>query len=662
MKNFKSIAKPLSWFMAFLMIAFVVGCNGVNILGSGSASMGNSAKAITAYSLSWTAGSATATINESTKTIAVTVPYNTPLTALIATFTTTGTGVKVGTTTQISGTTSNTFISSPVVYVVTATDGSTASYNVIVTVALKTDKAITAFSLLGYSGVISEVAKTIAVTLPAGTTATTIKSLIATFTTTGTGVVVGTAGQTSGKTPNDFTSPVVYIVSDANASTASYTVTVTVASVTAKAITAYSLAGVAGVITPPAGTTHGTIAVALPSGTSTIQIATFTSTGQGNPTVLGVPQISNTTSNSFAGIVTYIVTAADNSTATYDVTVTVASTASKAITAYSLGGISGIITGLNISVTMPTGTDVTNLVALFTSTGQGLPTVAGVKQISGTTSNNFTSSKAYLVTAQDASTATYTVTVAFAVPNPTAPTLGEAGRFLILASQAITNVPTSALSNGDLGIMDQARSYYTGFTNGATAGQFTELTGGMSYAPDDLCPAPYACPLHYSTPVVGATWTSAGAMITQVRTDLTTAYNFLAAGTNPTSPVTTLASNELGGLTLVRGVYSSAVDLLISTPLHLDAQGDPSAVFIITTAGKITNGVTGNIVLDNGAQARNIYWRSAGITTIAAGTTFYGSIFADTQVNVLSGAIITGSLFAVTDQVTLISDAVTKAP
>lgn len=316
-----------------------------------------------------------------------------------------------------------------------------------------------------------------------------------------------------------------------------------------------------------------------------------------------------------------------------------------------------------ILVTLPTGTAVTSLIATFTSTGKGVPTVAGVNQFSSVTSNDFTTPKDYLVTAADASTVTYTVTVVVStVANPTAPALGEAGRFLILASQTITNVPTSALSNGDLGIMDQARSYYAGFTPGVSYGQFTELTGGMSYASDDLCPAPYACPLHYSTPVVGATWTSAGTMITQVRTDLTTAYNFLAAGTNPTSPVTTLASPELGGLTLVRGVYSSAVDLLISTPLHLDAQGDPNAVFIITTNGKITNGVTGNIVLDNGAQARNIYWRSAGITTIAAGTTFYGNVFAFSQVNVLAGAIITGSLFAVTDQVTLISDAVTKAP
>jgi hypothetical protein len=523
---------------------------------------------------------------------------------------------------------------------------------------LASSKAVTSFSIAGNAVTINESAKTLEVTVPNGTVVT---ALVATFTTTGASVKVGTTAQTSGTTPNDFTSPVAYVVTAADGSTTSYNVTVIVASVTAKAITAYSLRGVAGTINESAKT----IAATLPYGTAvTSLIATFTSTGHGVPTVAAVAQISGTTPNDFTSPVAYVVTAADGSTTSYNVTVIVASVTAKAITAYSLSGITGIITepAHSILVTLPTGTVVTNQIATFTSTGHGVPTVAGVNQLSGVTPNNFTTPKAYLVTAADASTATYTVSVAFAVPNPTAPTLGEAGRFLILASQKITNVPTSILSNGDLGIMDQARSYYAGFTNGASYGQFTELTVGMSYAPDDLCPAPYACPRHYSTPVVGATWTDAATMITQVRTDLTTASNFLAAGTNPTSPVTTLASTELGGLTLVRGVYSSAVDLLVSTPLHLDAQGDPTAVFIITTNGKITTGATGNIILDNNAQAKNVYWRSAGITTIAAGTTFYGSVFAHTQINVLAGVNITGSLYAVTDQVTLISDTVTKAP
>jgi hypothetical protein len=87
------------------------------------------AKAITAFSLAGVTG----TINEMGKTIAVTMPFGTDLTALVATFTTTGSIVKVGSTLQISGTTANNFTIS-VVYTVTAADATTQDYIVMVTV------------------------------------------------------------------------------------------------------------------------------------------------------------------------------------------------------------------------------------------------------------------------------------------------------------------------------------------------------------------------------------------------------------------------------------------------------------------------------------------------------------------------------------------------
>jgi hypothetical protein len=91
-------------------------------------------KALTTFSL--TDGTITAvagTIDEAAKTVSVTLPAGTPVTALVATFTSTGVGVAVGTTAQVSGTTANDF-TSPVTYVVTAEDGTTASYLVTATV------------------------------------------------------------------------------------------------------------------------------------------------------------------------------------------------------------------------------------------------------------------------------------------------------------------------------------------------------------------------------------------------------------------------------------------------------------------------------------------------------------------------------------------------
>lgn len=72
--------------------------------------------------------------------------------------------------------------------------------------------------------------------------------------------------------------------------------------------------------------------------------------------------------------------------------------------------VTGEITGNNIAVTVPFGTDVTDLVATFSYTGTNV-TIDGNEQLSGTTSNDFTNPVVYTVTAEDSSTESYTVTV-----------------------------------------------------------------------------------------------------------------------------------------------------------------------------------------------------------------------------------------------------------
>ena len=93
--------------------------SGPNINLNLTAPVASSAKAITAYS--FTSPAATGVIDEGAHTITVPVPHGTNVTALVATFTTTGASVKVGTTDQVSGTTPNDF-TNPVTYTVTAAD------------------------------------------------------------------------------------------------------------------------------------------------------------------------------------------------------------------------------------------------------------------------------------------------------------------------------------------------------------------------------------------------------------------------------------------------------------------------------------------------------------------------------------------------------------
>ncbi len=156
-------------------------------------------------------------------TIAITVPFGTNLSALAASFSTTGASVKVGATEQVSGSTVNKF-TAPLVYTVTAADNSTtALYTVTVTAAANTDKAITSFAVANTTAIINEAAKTISVIVAKSLDLT---ALIADFTTTGIGVNISGTAQVSGMTTNDFSNPLTYTVTANDASTTTYSVSV----------------------------------------------------------------------------------------------------------------------------------------------------------------------------------------------------------------------------------------------------------------------------------------------------------------------------------------------------------------------------------------------------------------------------------------------------
>jgi hypothetical protein len=658
----------------------------------------SSDKAITSFSFVLPA--VTGIINETAKTIAVTVPVGTNLTALVATFTTTGTGVKVGTMSQTSIATPNNF-TSPVAYVVTAADASTATYTVTVTIASSSAKAITAYSFAGYTGAvgtINETAKTIAVTVPFGTPLT---ALVATFTTTGAVVNVGTTVQTSLSTPNNFTSPVAYIVTAGDASTATYTVTVTIASNSAKAITSYSFAGYTGA----AGTineTAKTIAVTVPFGTPlTALVATFATTGTGVKVGTTV-QVSATTPNNFTSPVAYVVTAGDASTATYTVTVTIASNSAKAITAYSFAGYTGAGGTINetaktIAVTVPFGTPLTALVATFTTTGTGVK-VGTTVQTSAATPNDFTSPVVYTVTAGDASTVNYTVTVtvaqntakaitaySFALYAGATGTINETAKTIavivpygtpltalvatftttgtgvkvgttVQTSTATPNDFTSpvvyTVTAGDASTVNYtvtvtvSQSIVLGLAGtfailatSAISGSGNHITGDVGLNPGSaqgIAPSEITGNIHVDdTAVINA------------QASLLAAFNdAVSRSTNAQS-----LPGNLGGLTKAPGLYVNGSSSGISGTganaiLTLDAGGDPNAVFIFKMSSTFVMDPGTSIVLSGSAKAQNVYFWVGSSATLDTTTIFKGIILAAVTITVNNGANIVGSLFA----------------
>ncbi|RJE88734.1 DUF5018 domain-containing protein [Paenibacillus sp. 1011MAR3C5] len=345
------------------------------------------AKAITAFS--FTTPAVAGTVNEASRTIAVTVPYGTDVTALTPTITHTGASISPN-----SGTARN--FTNPVTYTVTAADGSIKSYTVTVNVATNPAKAITEFSLTtpSVAGAINEAAGTITVHVPYGTDVT---ALTPTITHTGASI-----SPNSG-TAQNFTNPVSYTVTAADGSKKSYTVTVNVAASPAKAITEFSFMtpSVAGAINEAAGT----ITVLVPYGTDVTALTpTITHTGASISPISEVVQ-------DFINPVTYTVTASDGSTQNYTVTVSVAASSTKAITAFSFTtpAAVGTVNEANhtIAITVPYGTDVTALAPTITHTGASISPNSEVAQ-------NFTNPVTYTVTASDGSTQNYTVTVSVA--------------------------------------------------------------------------------------------------------------------------------------------------------------------------------------------------------------------------------------------------------
>src|SRR5262249_58339122 len=125
--------------------------------------------------------------------------------------------------------------------------------------------------------------------------------------------------------------------------------------------------------------------------------------------VAGATQVSGATPNDFSQPVQYIVVADDGSVKTYTVMVTVASGTAKDITGFrflasenqALGAdVVAQINGTTIAVTLPTGTDVTNLIATFDTTGTSVK-VGTIVQMGGVSSTDSTSTMWYVVASVD---------------------------------------------------------------------------------------------------------------------------------------------------------------------------------------------------------------------------------------------------------------------
>ncbi len=165
------------------------------------------------------------------------------------------------------------------------------------------------------------------------------------------------------------------------------------------------------------GVINGTdISIEVPNQTDVNSlISIFTISPKATIKIGVVSQVSGTTANNFTSTLTYIVTAENGTTKSYNITVKALPPKSSEKELLSFGflnpSVTSDIVGTNVSVVVPFGTNVSSLVAVFTISNKASVSVLNIDQESGVTVNNFSNTLTYIVTAEDETSIEYTVTL-----------------------------------------------------------------------------------------------------------------------------------------------------------------------------------------------------------------------------------------------------------
>jgi len=203
----------------------------------------------------------------------------------------------------------------------------------------------------------------------------------------------------------------------------------------------------------------------------------------------------------------------------------------------------------------------------------------------------------------------------------TAPPLGTAQNFAVLGGSTVTNaVSAGTILTGNLGVWPG--SAITGFPPGVVIGTIHAADGTAETAQGDAL----------------------------------TAYNSLVGEACPGA--NDLTGQDLGGMTLLPGVYCFSSSAQLTGILTLNSTGSPNGVFVFKIGSTLTTASNSAVVI-NGSSACNVFFQVGTSATLGTGTQLLGSIFAQASITLTTGASVTGGVYALTGAVTLDTNTVT---